>query len=397
LPIGAVALISAAVIVSSIYSSTGPDAIAKQLERMANDGKRFDPVRLHALGPDGLKAVLAFLSDRYPQRSIGPTPSYAAGFDVYARGINDRQRLLLLAQHLQFQLKDGVPYVDELSRNNDKPRVIISCVEAFARNDQDENAGTYAAALVPCLEYANGQVGLWLIRALNGHDNGDPLIAYALMVEALDSENPELVKEALGWATECARTNKRQLVKERLLQIFNGPDEANKFQACFALMHQFKHQEAVDYLLKQTASPDKERAVRSIEWIGDTCNWGQPAYPALLNALDPHLASDDPDLRRSAVDALNTYAGREVSTRLIEALADENREIVSSARRGLTDRVTSFALHLGHHDLVVSLEKLALVHEDAQVRNHCAAILDAVEQHEQRIRPSESLRLEKTK
>ena len=141
-----------------------------------------------------------------------------------------------------------------------------------------------------------------------------PSITYALMIEALDSDFPALVKEALAARQNAATTNKREIVYQRLLKIFNGPDEENKFQACFALMHQCKHQAAIEYLLQQTASPDRERACRATLWIGDTCNWGQPAYPALLEALDPLLISEDQELRRTAVDALTTYAGPEIQS-----------------------------------------------------------------------------------
>ena len=182
--IGALAVISAALLIGAIRGSSGSDAVANELDRMAKDGKNFDPTRLHALGPEGLTRTLAFLSDRFSQRFAWPTRSYADGFDVYARGINDRERLLLLAQHLRSHLKHGLPHFNYLSWNNDNPLTIKSCIEVFERNDQDENNGKYATALAPCLKYGNGEVGLWLIRSLDGHDNGHPLIAYALMIEA---------------------------------------------------------------------------------------------------------------------------------------------------------------------------------------------------------------------
>jgi hypothetical protein len=379
LAIGAVVLVAVIFTIGSVRGSVGADAVASQLRRMAKDGKNFDPTRLHALGPEGLTRVLDFLSDRYTQRFVWPTTSFADGFDVYVRGINDRERLLMLAQHLQVHLKDGVPHFNYMSWNNDKPLTIKSCVAAFAQNDQDENAGKYAAALAPCLEYSNGRVGTWLISSLEGHDNGHPLIAYGLMIEALGSKHTDLVAEALDSATECAQTNKREIVHERLIKIFNGPDEENKFQACFALMHQFKHQPAVDYLLEQTASPNQERARRATDWIGDTCNWGQPAYPALLEALDPLLGSDDRELRGSAVDTLTTYAGPEVTSRLLVALADEDRSVVETARRSLIERAIGRAVRLRDNDLPTTLQNLAETHENAQVRRECAAILEALQ------------------
>jgi HEAT repeat protein len=168
-------------------------------------------------------------------------------------------------------------------------------------------------------------------------------------------------------------------VYQRLLKIFTGSDEENKFQACFALMHQFQHQPAIDYLLQQTASPDRERACRATLWIGDVCNWGQPAYPALLEALDPLLVSKDQELRRTAVDALTIYAGPAVTDRLLDALADEDREIVETARRSLTERAIGRAVRLRETDLATRLQSLAETHENARVRRECAAILEAVQ------------------
>ena len=188
------------------------------------------------------------------------------------------------------------------------------------------------------------------------------------------------MNEALDNATECASTNKRDTVYQRLLKIFNGPNEENKFQACFALMHQFKHQPAIDFLLQQTASPDRERAYTATRWIGDTCNWGRTAYPALLEALDPLLASEDQKLRLTAVDTITIYAGPEVTDRLLDALADEDREIVETARRSLTERAIGRTVRLRETDLATKLQSLATTHANAQVRRECLAILEAVQQ-----------------
>jgi hypothetical protein len=380
----AVATLAASSIWSAYRTAFWPspsDPVAVQLHQMATEGKNFDPADLHALGADGLRRVLAILDDHYARRIVWPTLSYADGFDTYVRGIDDRERLLLLAQHLCTHLKNGFPYFNErslLRSRNDKALTLSSCVQAFERNDQGEHAGAYAAALAPCLDYADGLVGLHVIRLLDDHDNGLPLIAYHLKIEALDSPFPELVREALGSAVECAATNKRQLLYERLLKIFAGPDEENKFQACFALMHQFQHQDAIDYLLQQTASADRERAIRSTVWIGDTCNWGQPSYPALLMALDPLLDSSDRELRSAAVNALSIYAGTEVTNRLITKLADNDPSIVETARRSLIERAVGRAARLREPGLEETLQALAETYENPQVQRECRAIVKAV-------------------
>jgi hypothetical protein len=373
--------------VCTACSPTAADSISVELEKMKSNGKAFDPTRLHAAGIEGLQRALATVSSQYSRRYSSPKESYAAGFDVYARGINDRERLLLLAQFLRLHLKDGVPSFDETQLNNDKASTIRSCVDAFARNDQDLNAGKYATALAPCLKYANGDVGVWLIDSLDDHGNGIPVVAYGLMIDALDSDYPQLARLAAHSGTEISQTNERDIVHKRLLKLFNGQDEENKFVSSFALMHEFQDRAATDYLLEQTGSADRERALTAIVWIGDTCNWGQAAYPRLLKALDSRLKSQDPDVRRYAVEAMSPYAGPEITQRLLSALADNDPEIVKIARRRLTERaINKSALRDGK--LPDILKRYAKEHEDPQVRSECESILKAID--EVKVRDSRS-------
>ena len=88
LAIGTLAVVSAILMLVVIRGSSGSDVVATELDRMAKDGKNFDPTRLHALGPEGLARTLAFLSHRYSQCFVWPTRSYADGFDVYVSGMN---------------------------------------------------------------------------------------------------------------------------------------------------------------------------------------------------------------------------------------------------------------------------------------------------------------------
>jgi hypothetical protein len=95
--------------------------------------------------------------------------------------------------------------------------------------------------------------------------------------------------------------------------------------------------------------------------------------------LDPLLVSQDQELRRTAVDSLTIYSGAEVTARLLDALADEDREIVEIARRSLTERAIGRAVRLREADLATTLQTLAETHENAQVQRECAVILEAVQ------------------
>jgi len=246
------------------------------------------------------------------------TGPYRKAFQQCLKRLESPEALLDLAHRVRVALRqDGLTAA--------KRRLLGLCLQHLALAPSDE----IIEALVPILDEAPESVGACVLRqtvACRGRRN------LHLLVEAgLRSDRQSVVEFALSWSSD----HRSAEVKRLVYRIFEGDNEALKFTACFPLMHDYGDPKGVQYLLTQVNSPDKARARRAISWIGDACNNGKPATPAILEKLLPFLNSQDAEARRVAADALGTYSGEKVVKALIPMLADPVDIIAAEATSNL--------------------------------------------------------------
>ena len=120
----------------------------------------------------------------------------------------------------------------------------------------------------------------------------------------------------------------REALQKALRQIFAKQSEALKFQACLPLIRDFQDPAAWVYVLEQTQSKDASRARTACNWVGDSAGRSEPAPLGLVQAIAPVLNSPSADLRRWAVQALETYSGEHVIRSLIPLLGDNDESVV---------------------------------------------------------------------
>ena len=246
------------------------------------------------------------------------TEPYRKAFQQYLKRLESPEALLHLAHRVRQALRQ-----DGLSAA--KRRLLGPCLQHLALAASDE----MIEALVPILDEAPESVGAWALRQMAARRGRRNL--HSLVEAGLRSDRQSVVEIALGWATD----HRSAEVKRLVYRIFEGDNEALKFKACFPLMHDYRDPKGVQYLLTQVNSPDKARARRAISWIGDACNSGRAASPAILDKLLPFLNSQDAEIRRVAADALGTYSGEKVVKALIPMLADPVDIIAAEATSNL--------------------------------------------------------------
>jgi hypothetical protein len=163
-----------------------------------------------------------------------------------------------------------------------------------------------------------------------------------IVLIALGSKRPEIVDAAQrSGPAPIWDEKKRRRIHKAMKNVFETGTEAQKFYSCFTLMQTFRDRDAVAYLLEQTRSKDRERIQTALGWLGDSCNWGRRATPAILEAFRPHLQSKDSNLRLMAGYGLGTYSGDEVVRALIPLLVDPEEIIrieVSNKLLGARDQ-----------------------------------------------------------
>jgi HEAT repeat protein len=250
---------------------------------------------------------------------------YHRGFFRYAAGIKDRDRLALLARRTAVALAGEMPGENRLL-------LLKTSAGLVARSGQDDLCDPFR----PLVKHPDHRVAVALIQTIGMHK---PQTSFPqVLFDALESDREAVVYAAIDWSPNCWDEKKAPEVRKRLRKIFEKGPERLKFQASFVLMHSHADAEAHRYLLEQTASKDAERARCALCWIGDSCNVGKPATRALLERLDPLLASKDAGMRRDAARALGVYAGEEVIRRLIPLLGEEDQTITAAAACGLRDQ-----------------------------------------------------------
>ena len=292
-----------------------------------------------------------------------PASSWAPhlpGFTKYVRGIKDRERLLILARRAADVLTKGLPPDDEA-------KLVKACVAGVAQGRDEASSDV----LRPLLQHEDPRIVVLLVEGFGRHN--DNSYCPPLLIEALGNERDSVVAAALS-SGPCPSWDKDRAeeLRQALRTVFARRKEPLKFQACFALMHNFRDPEAIEYLLEQTQSPDAGRAFKAVGWIGDSCNFGQPATKRILDSLQPHLESKNAEFRRAAARALAVYSGEEVVQRLILLLGDLTPIIIEEAKLGLREQQDKALVRR-------LLADAAATHADPKVRQRAQELLDRSE------------------
>lgn len=392
--------------------------------------QRFEPEGLHAMGLDGLSALLdRLLPDTARAKNSGLSEQSVAqlieqlGDDNYRLRESATEKLLELGAVVRAPLiratrhddaeiawrarrilrrlqaeknedKGGyvaafTVYVEEIKDGErirelaERTRIALDrgmpgggrlgllerCMMTVARSGKDE----YSNLLKPLLKHEDPIVAVLVTRMIGSAS--DNRYFPALLLDALQHDRDEIVLAAISQTPNCWDKRRAPEVKRLLISIFEGDNEPLKFQACFPLMHGYYYRQAVDYLLEQTRSKNQQRRQRALSWIGDSCNLGKPADAKLLEALVPLLKSPDHSTRRMAVGALAIYSGEDVVQNLVPLLDDPKAVIATEVSYRL--------LHQRDKNMLRRLLTTAAKDDPNQrIRTKAAAILEQLDQQE---------------
>jgi HEAT repeat protein len=246
-----------------------------------------------------------------------------------------------------------------------KIQVVRMCIVALSRPAKDE----YTDVLVPLLKHQDVQVAVFLTQTVGATALEVPGNYPALLLEALQSDRSEVVGSAINLTLQSGDSARAAEVQRRLIAVFHGNDQRLKLQACRPLIHVFNNEEAVDFILEQLRNAkEKSRQYEAVAMLADPRNQKKTIHPKLLKALPPLIESSDQNLRVTLINALGTYAGEDVVKVLIPLLGDQrvhmSREI-GQRLLGQPDRAMVRRL----------LEEAAKNDPNEKVRQEAAALL----------------------
>jgi len=396
---------------------------------MATHRSQFDPSGLHAMGYEGLSAVLDRLLPDTARPAAGAADTADETVDRIIARLGDerflvresatrelielgravRPRLIEAAGHADAEIRwrarsilrkweievkedksrfvagfeaycegiQGQRRIEELAErarlvldggapDGARRQIVTACMAAVARNGDDR----YTDRFRPLLEHEDVQVPVLVVRAIGAAvaDRDCPV----LLLDALADDRRETVMEAMRWAPHCGDGPHKSDVRRLLIGLFEGEDEELKLQVSFPLMSVFDDPRAADYLLAQLAGPDEQRRSQAFDWIGDAGNFGKPASAKLLDAMGPLLQSPDHRVRRQALRTLSIYSGEEVVKRLIPMLADPNASIAGEAVPRLR--------HQRDKEMLRRVLAEAAENGDGRIRTKAAEVLEKLRQ-----------------
>lgn len=404
-----------------------PIKIALLVDSMASRGSSYDAAELHALGADGLAAVLSHL---LPDTAPPPPPLAKKPPDADIRQLIARldaddfktreaateelidkargqramieealrsdsleirlraERILASwephhAERLSAYLSGFWTYLEGISDperlellarrtmkafepgmpEGDRLHLLRLCLAGVAHGRDDASCDL----LQPLVRHDDTRLAILVTETVGAYKT-DARFAPQLLVDALASERSAVVEVALRFVVGCQDEKRRERVRTALRGVFERREEALKFQACLPLVRDFNDSDAWAYVLEQTASKDANRVRTALNWIGDTKNCGQTPEALLWKRLRELLASPEADRRRISLQVLGTFAGEEVVRRLIDRLADSDLTIARQAETSLLaqpDRTLVKRL----------LDQAATQHRDGVVRDRARQLL----------------------
>jgi len=401
--------------------------IALLVDGMASRGSGYDASELHALGADGLAAVLDhLLPDTAPPRQprkTGPPEAVIrrliGRLDADDFGAREQATLELIAsarehrplieeaarsdslevrlraervisswesrpaERLSAYLSGFWAYVEELSDaprlellarrtmkafeqgmpEGDRLHLLRLCIAGVAHGRDD----TSCDALRPLVQHQDVRIAALVTETVGAYKT-EPRFVPQLLVDALVNERPGVAEAALRFVLGSEDEQRRDAIRAGLRFVFERREEPLKFQACLPLIRDFSDGEAWIYVLEQTASKDAGRVRTALNWIGDTKNCGQSPDAKLFKKLNGFLAAKRADQRRAATQALGTFAGDDVIRRLIGLLADSDLSVAHQA--------DSCLLAQPDRKLVQKLvEEAAAKHADGVVQSRARSLL----------------------
>jgi len=279
----------------------------------------------------------------WQQQRTRDKATYAAGFAVYAAGIQDDERLEELARRVPLAFEKGLP-------PSGKQQILRECIAALARSSEPR----YTEPLRPLLDHAEVRVATLVVTAVGtAADAGSPGVA-PLLAEALQAERTEVASAALSQIARKAQTTPDPEVRELLIPVFNERPEPLKFQAATVLLARFDFSPAQDYFLDEVRSGERTRRLRALGALSNTTRQRRPAESEVLKTLAPLLASSDFSVRRIAAAALAAYDGESVVRALVPLLGDRNRAIASDVMRRLPNQSDKEMLRRVLHEAIAS-------------------------------------------
>jgi hypothetical protein len=233
--------------------------------------------------------------------------------------LRDPLELRTLAERIIKVLEAGMPEGDRL-------HFVRLCVAGVAHGHDDASCDL----LRQLVRHSDVRIASLVVETAGAYKT-EPKFVPQLLVDAITDTRPPVAEAALRFVLGALDTRRRDVVLAALKRVFNGPDESLKFQACLPLVRDYHDADAWLYVVQQTASKDANRARTAFNWIGDTKNCGEPADSHLIKHLTSALSSPIADQRRAAVQALGTFAGRDVAMVLITMLGDSDASVSQQA------------------------------------------------------------------
>jgi HEAT repeat protein len=382
------------------YGLPPPDGIGPILAEMAERGTQFRAEKLHAMGLEGLSAVLDwFLPGTAEPKTAEPPDGRVAeliaqlgdeSFRVREAATQKIHRLGIVAQAALVEATrssdaeiawravrilraweternqdvnryttglnvylSGItdePRLQELARRSKlvldaglpaapgRQHVVRLCILALARTGKDQ----YTDGLKPLLKHRERRVATFVTQAVAAGVAADGHYP-AILLDALESEHQDIALTALNSVTAGTDAQQADELKRRLHALLKGNDETLKLQACRPLIAQFHDAEALDYVRTLLNGPKQElaRKHQAIGVLGDPRAVGKTIDPKVLELLLSLIKSNETNLRLPAVNALANHAGEDVVRALIPLLGDPLSSVSRAAVRGLqtqTDR-----------------------------------------------------------
>jgi len=369
--------------------TTDPEMLSI-LADMVSQQHSFRPGRLHALGLEGLRAVLDELlpettepteltasreevaklieklgDPRYQTRRAatlallrlgrGAEPQLSAAARAPDPEISWRARRIL--RHWEDrQTEDKSRYLPalavDLSGVDDEPRlrellrrtklafdselrdpkrqqILRQCIVPLARSGKDE----YLEPFVPLLKQDDVKTAVLVVGAVGEGCRGGRFPK--LLVEALRSDRPEVATAAIYHVRASTDESRREELERLLLDVFHRQDDRLKLHAATVLLHKYGSAEARDYLLTKADGADRNAKYQALSALAVTDNSGEEIDGRVLEVLRRQLRSEESTTRRLAARALAGYRGEEVLGSLIPLLVDEQRSTAAYVRQAL--------------------------------------------------------------
>ncbi len=290
-----------------------------------------------------------------------------AAFTVYLREVDDPASLEEISRRAAAALS-GLP------PTGPRRAMLDQCLAAVGRSADDRIVNH----LEPLLDHDDAGVAVRVVE-LVGAGSGPPFFA-ELLLKALQSDRPEVVRAAVKKATPCDEERRRNELRRLLVGLFDGDDDQLRSLCALPLSRDFHYAPAEDHLLAELGSDDAARRDRTLRWLGDPVNLGRPASDKLVAAFEPLLRVRNYRLRRRACAALAIYGGENVVRTLIPLLGDANASFAEEITYRL-DHQRDKAM------LCRLLAEAAENHADERVRTKATATLQTLQQRAARSNP----------